>query len=262
MIVSLKGKTALVCGGSEGIGKATALALAAAGARVVLAARDREKLGQSLAHLPAEFDQVHRLVSLDMDKSENAAKAVQEVLAELGEVHILINNAGGPPGGSIAEASADQFLLAFERLLISAQLITQVCLPYMKSAGYGRIINIISTSVKAPLHGLGVSNTIRGAVANWAKTWANETAPLGITVNNVLPGATLTSRLSGIISAKASKSGKTESEITAEMLSEIPSGRFANPEEVASAVVFLASEQAAYITGINLPVDGGRTPNL
>jgi 3-oxoacyl-[acyl-carrier protein] reductase len=262
MIVSLKGKTALVCGGSDGIGKASAVALAAAGARVVLAARDMEKLTNSLAELPVPFGQHHRIISLDMNEPENAAKAVQALLAELGEVHILVNNAGGPPGGSITEASANQFLMAFERLLIAAQLISQACFPLMKSAGYGRIINIISTSVKAPLHGLGVSNTIRGAVANWAKTWANETALSGITVNNVLPGATLTARLSGIISAKASKSGKAESEITAEMLREIPCGRFGNPEEVASAVVFLASEQAAYITGINLPVDGGRTPNL
>jgi 3-oxoacyl-[acyl-carrier protein] reductase len=262
MIVSLKGKTALVCGGSDGIGKASAMAMAAAGARVVLAARDKEKLVKSLAELPVPFGQHHRIISLDMNEPENASKAVQELLAELGEVHILVNNAGGPPGGSITEASADQFLLAFERLLIAAQLITRACFPYMKAAGYGRIINIISTSVKAPLHGLGVSNSIRGAVANWAKTWANETAPLGITVNNVLPGATLTSRLSGIISAKASKSGKSETEITDEMLSEIPTGRFGTPEEVASAVVFLASEQAAYVTGINLPVDGGRTPNL
>lgn len=262
MIVLLKGKTALVCGGSDGIGKASAMALAAAGARVVLAARDTEKLTKSLAELPVPFGQQHRTVSLDMNEPENAAKAVQELLAELGSVHILVNNAGGPPGGAITDASADQFLMAFERLLISAQLITRVCFPYMKTANYGRIINIISTSVKAPLHGLGVSNSIRGAVANWAKTWANETAPLGVTVNNVLPGATLTKRLSGIISAKALKSGKSETEIADEMLNEIPAGRFGNPEEVASAVVFLASEQAAYITGINLPVDGGRTPNL
>lgn len=261
MTISLEGKTALVCGGSDGIGKASAAALAGAGARVILAARNPEKLSAALAALPRR-ELNHDAVILDLDRVEETAGRVQELLAKEGGVQILINNAGGPPGGPITDAKTDEFSIAFRRLLLSSQVITQACLPYMKEVGYGRIINIISTSVKAPLPGLGVSNTIRGAVANWAKTWANETASYGITVNNVLPGATLTSRLDAIIRDKAQKSLKTEKEITEKMLAEIPARRFGQPEEVAAAVLFLASDQAAYITGVNLPVDGGRTPNL
>lgn len=262
MIISLKGKTALVCGGSDGIGKATAIGLAKAGATVILAARTEEKLKSALTELSTHEGQKHGFVSLDMDQPEAAKKAVEEVVSQAGAIHILINNAGGPPGGPITDADGQQFILAFQRLLLSAQAITQACYPSMKAAGYGRIINIISTSVKAPLHGLGVSNTIRGAVGNWAKTWANETAKFGVTVNNVLPGATETERLVSIIKNKAEKTGKSIDEISLEMRKEIPADRFARPDEVAAAAVFLASEQAGYITGINVPVDGGRTPNL
>lgn len=262
MILSLKGKTALVCGGSDGIGKATAKGLAEAGARVILAARTEDKLKTALAELSAAAGQRHDYICLDMDKPEQAKQLVEEAISKWGTVHVLVNNAGGPPGGPITDADGQQFILAFQRLLLSAQAITQACYPGMKTAGFGRVINIISTSVKAPLHGLGVSNTIRGAVGNWAKTWANEVAQYGITVNNVLPGATETERLVSIIKNKAAKTGKSEAEVSAEMRKEIPADRFAKPEEVAAAAVFLASEQAAYITGINIPVDGGRTPNL
>jgi len=138
----------------------------------------------------------------------------------------------------------------------------QAVLPGMKRAGYGRIINIISTSVKQPIPGLGVSNTIRGAVANWAKTLAGELGPFGITVNNVLPGATCTARLDALIEGKAKKAGVTVAEIGEQMKAAIPARRFAQPEELACAVAFLASPSAGYINGINLPVDGGRTSCL
>jgi 3-oxoacyl-[acyl-carrier protein] reductase len=262
MIISLKGKTALVCGGSDGIGKATAIGLANTGATVILAARTEDKLKAALAELSVENNQSHSYVMIDLDQPEHLKSKVEQLIAEKGNIDILINNAGGPPAGPITDADGQQFLLAFQRLLLSAQAITQACYPGMKAAGFGRIINIISTSVKAPLHGLGVSNTIRGAVGNWAKTWANETAKFGVTVNNVLPGATETDRLVSIIKNKAEKTGKSIDEISAEMRKEIPADRFAKPEEVAAAVVFLASEQAAYVNGINIPVDGGRTPNL
>jgi len=262
MIISLTGKTALVCGGSDGIGKAIAKGLAQAGATVVLAARTEDKLKAAVAELSTEHGQQHGYVGLDLDQPEAAKKAVEALVQKTGTIHILVNNAGGPPAGPITDAGGEQFILAFQRLLLSAQAITQACFPGMRDAGYGRIINIISTSVKAPLGGLGVSNTIRGAVANWAKTWANETAKFGITVNNVLPGATETERLTSIIRNKADKTGKSIEEIGAEMKKEVPAARFGKPEEVAAAAIFLASEQAAYITGINIPVDGGRTPNL
>lgn len=262
MIISLTGKTALVCGGSDGIGKAVAKGLAAAGATVILAARSEDKLKAALAGLAAGQGQTHGYLVLDLDQPEAARMTVEKWIVQHGSIHILVNNAGGPPAGPITEAESIGFLLAFNRLLLSAQAITQVCYPGMKEVGFGRIINIISTSVKAPLHGLGVSNTIRGAVGNWAKTWANETAAFGITVNNVLPGATETDRLKSIMDTKAGKTGRSKEEIADEMKKEIPAKRFGTPEEVAAAAVFLASEQAAYITGINIPVDGGRTPNL
>jgi 3-oxoacyl-[acyl-carrier protein] reductase len=173
-----------------------------------------------------------------------------------------VNNTGGPPGGPITEADGNEFLTAFQNHLINNQNLAQLLLPGMKKAGFGRIINIISTSVKVPLNGLGVSNTVRGAVANWSKTWANEVGQFNITVNNVLPGATETERLTSIIANKANKTGKSEEEVAAAMAGAVPMKRFAKPEEVANAVAFLASPAAAYINGINVPVDGGRTGSL
>lgn len=179
-----------------------------------------------------------------------------------GPVHILVNNTGGPPSGPLIEAEPQAFERAFANHVISNQLLVQAVLPGMKSSGYGRIINIISTSVKQPIPGLGVSNTIRAAVANWAKTLAGELGPFGITVNNVLPGYTDTARLGSLIQARAQRSGVPEDAVRREMISQIPLGRLARPEEIAAAVVFLASPDASYISGINLPVDGGRTQCL
>jgi 3-oxoacyl-[acyl-carrier protein] reductase len=173
--------------------------------------------------------------------------------------HILVNNTGGPPGGKIVDAPEDDFVTAFSNHLLCNHLLTKLMIDGMKKDGYGRIINVISTSVKIPLHGLGVSNTIRGAVASWAKTMANELGEFGITVNNVLPGATQTERLKNIIDAKSTKQNLSTAEVEKEMLAEIPLRRFAKPDEIASAVAFLASPAAAYINGINVPVDGGRT---
>jgi 3-oxoacyl-[acyl-carrier protein] reductase len=177
-------------------------------------------------------------------------------------LHILINNTGGPAGGPVFSASLDEFESAFTQHLKSNHMLAKAVVPSMKTAGYGRIINIISTSVKQPLDGLGVSNTIRGAVANWSKTLANELGEFGITVNNVLPGATGTERLTQIINNKANKTGKTVEEVTKIMQSAVPVKRFAKPEEIANAVAFLASPAASYINGVNLPVDGGRTKSL
>ena len=177
-------------------------------------------------------------------------------------VHILVNNSGGPPAGALHASATEAFDSPWKQQLLAAHELMRAVLPGMKAAGYGRIINVISTSVKAPLRGLGVSNTIRAAVANWSKTLSVELAPWGITVNNVLPGATLTQRLVSIIEGKAASTGYSVEDIQKEMLAEIPAGRFGTPEEVAAAVAFLASPVAGYINGIHLPVDGGRTPNL
>ncbi len=259
MKLNLTNKNALVCGSTAGIGKATAIGLAEEGTNVTLAARTEEKLKAVLAELPNNGRQQHSYVVADFTNP----RQVSEAVSATGNVyHILINNTGGPPGGPIVDAEVDAFAKAFTQHLQTNHLLAQTVIPGMKSEGYGRIINVISTSVKQPLDGLGVSNTIRGAVANWSKTMANELGQFGITVNNVLPGATATGRLSEIIENKAQKTGQTVEEVSKNMAKASPANRFAKPEEVANAIVFLASEAASFINGINVPVDGGRTKSL
>lgn len=258
MIIDLLNKNALVCGSSDGIGRSIALGLAAAGANVTLFARNAEKLGHVLNELDRSKGQDHAMLVADFSNPNAVLKAVETaVLTNV--YHILVNNTGGPPGGPITNATADAFFDALNAHLINNHQIAQTLIPGMKKSSYGRIINVISTSVKIPLKGLGVSNTTRGAVASWAKTLATEIAPEGITVNNVLPGATKTGRLTSIIDTKAGKSGQAVDAVEEEMLREIPMKRFGSPDEVANAAVFLASSQAAYITGTNIVVDGGRT---
>jgi 3-oxoacyl-[acyl-carrier protein] reductase len=260
--LSLSGRNALVCGGSRGIGRAVAMELAALGAQVHLLARNRDSLEAVLSELPRHSDQTHTFVAADHSDPHALIAVLRSHLSRFPPVTILVNNTGGPPGGPITEAEDQHFLDAFSAHLLCNHLITTLLLDGMKREGYGRIINVISTSVKEPLKGLGVSNTIRGAVASWAKTLATEVAPHGITVNNVLPGATATDRLSSLVSTRATRSGRSESEVTREIEEEIPMKRIAHPSEVAHAVAFLASPAASYITGVNLPVDGGRTHSL
>ncbi|MCS6973179.1 MAG: SDR family oxidoreductase [Cyclobacteriaceae bacterium] len=259
MNLDLTGKNALVCGSTQGIGKAAARELAALGANVFLFARNEEKLKHTLAELPVIHQaQQHNWLAADFDVPDQVGKVIHD-FSTRHTVHILVNNTGGPPGGTAIDATIDAYRIAFNSHLICNQLITQALVPGMKQAGYGRIINIISTSVKIPIRGLGVSNTIRGAVASWAKTLSLELAIFGITVNNVLPGATQTGRLDSLIRSKAEKTGRTEEEVLNEMIHEIPAGRIGSPEEVAAAIAFLATPAAAYINGVSLPVDGGRT---
>jgi len=259
MIIDLKNKKAIVCGSTQGIGKAIAVELASSGASVILISRNESSLREVLRLLPASKDQNHNFITADFSDPESLKTKMHNFISESLPVHILINNTGGPKSGEAFVADTSEYLQAFSNHLICNQIMVQAVTEGMKKEGYGRIINIISTSVKQPLKNLGVSNTIRGAVANWAKTLAGELGPFGITVNNVLPGATKTSRLESIIENKSKTSGKSIDEITKEMLKEIPAGKFAEPEELAYAVTFLASSQAGYINGINLPVDGGRT---
>lgn len=263
MNTSLQGQHAIVCGSTQGIGKATAIALAHQGATITLLARNEEKLREVCAALPSEAGQQHSYLTADFSTPSQLGPLVSAYASshEI-PVTILVNNTGGPAGGPITAAEPTAFRAAFEQHLIANHTLVQALLPGMQAAGYGRIVNVISTSVKAPLAGLGVSNTIRGAVANWAKTMANELGAYNITVNNVLPGATETERLTSIIANKAQKTGQSIVEVADKMRQAIPMGRFASPEEVAHAIVFLASPAASYITGINLPVDGGRTPTL
>jgi 3-oxoacyl-[acyl-carrier protein] reductase len=261
MDLDLSGRHALVCGASEGIGAASAHELALLGADVTVLARREDVLGRVRDALPRSSRQTHRTLAVDMDDTASLAEAVTALVARH-PVQILVNNTAGPPGGLAAEAEDDAFLATFRRHLIGGQTLLRAVLPGMRAAGYGRLVNVISTSVKEPIPNLGVSNTIRAAVASWAKTLASELAADGITVNNVLPGFTDTGRLAGLITANAAKAGKSEQEVAAGMLATIPAGRFARAGETAAAIAFLCSPAAAYINGVNLPVDGGRTRSL
>ncbi len=261
MNINLIGKNALVGGGSRGIGRAVAIELSRLGANITLLARDATVLSRTLEALDRSSGQDHDFMAVDYNDREDLHRKMRALLMQK-PIHILINNTGGPPGGALLDAEEDAFLHAFQNHLLCNHLLTRMLLPVMAELRYGRVINIISTSVKQPLDNLGVSNTVRAAVANWAKTLANETTAPNVTINNVLPGATETDRLKQIIRRKAEVTGLEESDIIERMKSSIPKRRFARPEEVAAAVAFLASPAASYIHGINLPVDGGRTKCL
>lgn len=262
MRLNLDGRHALVAGGTQGIGRAVAEVFAQSGATVCVLGRDPVRLEAVVAELPAGSGQRHAALVADMADTEVLSGRIAAYVAAHGPVHVLVNNTGGPPPGPAHSASPEAFEQAFRQHLLAFHTLVQAVLPGMRDAGMGRIINIISTSVKQPLPDLGVSNTIRGAVANWSKTLANELGPLGITVNNVLPGATSTERLNAIIARKAGSSGRSPEAVAGHMMAEVPLRRFARPEEIAWAVLFLASQAGAYINGINLPVDGGRTACL
>lgn len=262
MDLDLTGRHALVCGASQGIGRACAVELAKLGANVTTLARRAEVLKQLVEALPrTHAAQVHAFLAADSGDTDGLRAAVEK-LATTNPVHILVNNSGGPPPGAVLGAENDAFLDAYRKHLIANHVLARIVVPGMRAAGYGRIVNIISTSVKEPIAGLGVSNTTRWAVASWAKTLAGEVAPFGITVNNVLPGSTRTPRIEQIVRTRAEKSGAGVEATQQEMESEVPMRRFAEPAEIAAAVAFLASPAAAYISGINLPVDGGRTRSL
>ncbi|NNE28225.1 MAG: SDR family oxidoreductase [Saprospiraceae bacterium] len=261
MDINLQGKRALVCGASRGIGRAAAFELASLGAQVTLLARTENTLRDLQAQLPIIENAQHGYLAADFQDHEGLESKVRELL-KAGPIHILVNNSGGPAGGPILEAKPEAFLAAFKQHLISGQILAQLLIPGMKEEGFGRIVNVISTSVKQPIGGLGVSNTTRGAVANWAKTLATEVASFGITVNNVLPGSTDTERLAEIFTARARRNNSSIEVEREKMRKIVPAGRFAAPEEIAAAIGFLASPAAAYVNGINFPVDGGRTKSL
>ena len=260
MNLNLKNKNALICGSTAGIGKASAMELADLGVNITLIARNEDKLKKVLSELPTNQGQNHNYMVADFSDPNSLKETLSNNISR--NYHILLNNTGGPKGGPIFNADLSEFTDTFSQHLLCNHLLVQAVVSGMKENGYGRIINIISTSVKQPIEGLGVSNTIRGAVANWSKTLASELGPFGITVNNVLPGATATERLDQIMINVGKKIGKSPEAASEVMRSIVPARRFAQPEEIAYAVVFLASEAAGYINGINLPVDGGRTKSL
>jgi 3-oxoacyl-[acyl-carrier protein] reductase len=262
MEISLLNQVALVSGSTQGIGKATAELLAKSGATVVLLARNEEKLKEVCSSLDNSRGQKHSYLVADFSKPNELQKVMQSWVSAGNNADILVNNTGGPKGGAIATARVEEFISAFNQHLICNHILVQALLPSMKEKRYGKIINVISTSVKQPLPQLGVSNTIRGAVGNWSKTLANEVGSYNITVNNVLPGATNTERLKAIAENKSNLSADSIEAIFSAMAQESPMKRIAEPEEIAQAILFLASPMSSYVNGINIPVDGGRTKSL
>lgn len=262
MNLDLTNKNAYVGGGSKGIGLASAVELAQLGANITLVSRSEESLQKAAKLLDTSKGQQHHILSVDYGNLEELQMKLQDELKRVGAFHIIVNNTGGPAGGLIQNATIEEFQRALSNHLLANHTIVQTFLAKMKEAGYGRIINIISTSVKIPLPNLGVSNTTRGAVASWAKTLANELGEYGITVNNVLPGATATERLESIIENKATKTGVTINNVENAMKAQIPMKRFAQAEEIGAVVAFLASPAASYVNGVSIPVDGGRTGSI
>ena len=262
MELSLEGKRALVGGSSRGIGRAVAEELASLGASVTVMARTKSALDEVVAGMNTASGQSHHSIIADMTDHDGVISSVEKHVEEHGAFHIMVNNTGGPPGGLLVDSDMASLVQAFHDHVLMSHLLMKVVVHNMKTTGYGRFINIISTSVKQPIPGLGVSNTIRGAMASWAKTLATELGSFGITVNNVLPGATATERLSSIIDRKVASTGKDEAAVRESLLAEIPVGRFGEPGEIANAVAFLASPAASYINGTSVLVDGGRTQSL
>lgn len=261
MNLSLEGKKAIICGSSQGIGYAIAEELAQMGANCILLARNEEALRIAVSKLDTALRQMHHYHVIDFNDEPALRELVQSIITE-GPVHILINNSGGPAAGPIIEATAEQFLKAFQQHLVTNHILTRAVMEGMKTQGYGRIVNVISTSVKIPLKNLGVSNTIRGAVASWAKTMANELGQYGITVNNVLPGFTRTSRLDSLVRTIAEKEGLSAEVVEKNMMAEVPAQRFGEAGEVAAVAAFLCTPAAAYVNGTSIRVDGGRTGSI
>lgn len=263
MNIDLKGQIALVCGASRGIGRAITEELAYHGATVIAVARTASLLEEVCSRLPQPQNGTkHIPLAGDLSDQDWVEKEVGQILTQHKSISIVVNNTAGPKGGPIVDAKLDEYTAAIGHHLFPAITLAKLTLPGMRAQRYGRIINILSTSIKIPIPNLGVSNTMRAAMASWAKTLAGEVAPFGITVNNVLPGFTTTDRLTTLIDIACQKRGATRGEIEGEWLATVPAGRFAHPKEIAKAALFFASQDSSYITGVSLPVDGGRTVSL
>ncbi|MFN3307029.1 MAG: SDR family oxidoreductase [Candidatus Kapaibacteriota bacterium] len=257
MKIDLAGKVALVCGASQGIGRAIAYQFAASGAELILVARSESKLKELSSDLTEITNKQHFYISCDISNIDELKKGVLGVLEKIGNVDILVNNTGGPPQGLLHTSDLYQLEKFFRQHILSAQKLITLLLPGMIKQAFGRIINVVSIGMRQPIYNLGVSNVVRGAMGSWAKTLSRELAHYGITVNNILPGYTLTDRLKSIIQNNANEKGISFNEEANFIIENIPAKRFAKPEEIAFLATFLASDYAAYINGTSIPVDGG-----
>ena len=257
---ALAGKRVLICGASGGIGAATARMMAKAGASTVVAARSVDKLDALVEELASLGPGRHMAMALDLEDLSAVEAAVKTLLSD-GPVHVLVNNAGGPPGGALIDAEVDEFIAPFQRHLHASHTLVKGLLPGMEAAGYGRILQIISTSVKEPIPNIGVSNTLRGAMASWAKTLSRELPPC-VTINNVLPGFTATDRLSSLANSIQARTGKSAEDVHRGWMDQVPIDRLIDPLETAASLTYLALPAAGAIRGVSLAVDGGRLRSI
>ena len=262
MEFGLRDRVAIVAAASRGIGFAAARELAREGARVFLCSRDEERARTAADKIARETGHEVTGVGADVTKAEDVDRFVHLVIDKQDRVDVLVTNSGGPPAATFAEADIEMYRQAFELNALSAIRLAQLVVPGMRERRWGRIVNITSISVKQPIMGLMLSNTVRAGLTGWAKTLSAEVAADNVTVNSVAPGYTMTERQEELTEARATTTGKTKEELIALRASEIPMGRSASPEEIAAAVAFLASERASYITGVTLQVDGGWVRSL
>ena len=257
MDLGLRGKVALVAASSKGLGRAIAEELAAEGAHLVICARGREALEEAAESIRQRAPVKVVDIPADVSDPQDAARVVSAALEEFGQVDILVTNSGGPPSGSFESLNPEMWDAATRLLLKSAVELARAVLPGMKERRWGRILNVTSIAAKQPIEGLMLSNSLRAAVIGFARTLANEVAPFGVTVNNLLPGYTRTDRVQELARAAGGKTGASDTDIVSKWEREIPMGRLGEPREFAALAAFLASERASYITGSSIAVDGG-----